>query len=136
MEFTKIMQISAAGMQAQNLRLRTIAENLANADTTSTTPGGDPFRRKLVTFKNAFDKALGVQTVKVDRVTTDKSDFEKAYDPQNPGADSTGYVLKPNVNPLIEVMDMRQAQRSYEANLNVIDVARTMATRTIDLLKG
>jgi flagellar basal-body rod protein FlgC len=136
MEFTKIMQISAAGMQAQNLRLRTIAENLANADTTSTTPGGDPFRRKLVTFKNAFDKALGVQTVKVDRVTTDKSDFEKAYDPQNPGADATGYVLKPNVNPLIEVMDMRQAQRSYEANLNVIDVARTMATRTIDLLKG
>lgn len=136
MEFTKIMQISAAGMQAQNLRLRTIAENLANADTTSNTPGGDPFRRKLVTFKNAFDKALGVQTVKVDRVTTDKSDFEKAYDPQNPGADSTGYVLKPNVNPLIEVMDMRQAQRSYEANLNVIDVARTMATRTIDLLKG
>jgi flagellar basal-body rod protein FlgC len=136
MEFTKIMQISAAGMQAQNLRLRTIAENLANADTTSTTPGGDPFRRKLVTFKNAFDKALGVQTVKVDRVTTDKSDFEKVYDPQNPGADSTGYVLKPNVNPLIEVMDMRQAQRSYEANLNVIDVARTMATRTIDLLKG
>jgi flagellar basal-body rod protein FlgC len=136
MEFTKIMQISAAGMQAQNLRLRTIAENLANADTTSTTPGGDPFRRKLVTFKNAFDKALGVQTVKVDRVTTDKSDFERVYDPQNPGADGTGYVLKPNVNPLIEVMDMRQAQRSYEANLNVIDVARTMATRTIDLLKG
>lgn len=136
MEFTKIAQISAAGMQAQNLRLRTIAENLANADTTASSPGGDPFRRKLVTFKNVFDKAVGVQTVKVDRVSTDKSDFEKQYDPQSPGADKDGYVLKPNVNPLIEVMDMRQAQRSYEANLSMIDVVRTMATRTIDLLKG
>ncbi|HEX9466623.1 MAG TPA: flagellar basal body rod protein FlgC [Alphaproteobacteria bacterium] len=136
MEFTKIAAISAAGMQAQNLRLRTIAENLANADTTASSPGGDPFRRKLVTFKNVFDKVLGVQTVKVDRVNTDKSDFEKTYDPKNPGADKDGYVLKPNVNPLIEVMDMRQAQRSYEANLSMIDVVRTMASRTIDLLKG
>ncbi len=136
MDFDKISQIAAAGMQAQNVRLRTIAENLANADTTSTTPGGDPFRRKLVTFKNAMDKAAGVQTVQVDRVTTDKSDFEKVFDPKSPAADKDGYVLKPNVNPLIEVMDMRQAQRSYEANLSVIDVTRTMASRTIDLLKG
>jgi len=136
MEFQKIMQISAAGMQVQNVRLRTIAENLANAETTSSTPGGDPFRRKLVTFKNAMDKAAGIRTVQVDKVTTDKADFEKVYDPKSPGADKDGYVLKPNINPLIEVMDMRQAQRSYEANLSVIDVARTMASRTIDLLKG
>ena len=135
MEFLKIMDISAAGMAAQSVRLRTIAENLANSETTSTSPGGEPFRRKQVTFKNIFDKAMGVQKVKIDKISTDKSEFEKKYDPKNPGADKDGYVLQPNVQPLIEVMDMRQAQRSYEANLNVIDVARTMASRTIDRLK-
>lgn len=136
MDFQKIMQISASGMNAQSVRLRTIAENIANSESTATTPGGDPYRRKLVTFKNEFDRALGVNEVKVDKVTTDSSQLEKRYDPQNPGADKDGYVLMPNVNPLIEMMDMRQAQRSYEANLSVIDVTRSMASNTVGLLKG
>jgi len=136
MDFSKIMQISASGMNAQSVRLRTIAENIANSESTSTTAGGDPYRRKLVTFKDVFDKSVGVNEVKIDKVTTDNSQFEKRYDPQNPGADKDGYVLMPNVNPLIEMMDMRQAQRSYEANLSVIDVTRSMASNTVNLLKG
>lgn len=136
MDFSTIQKISASGMQAESVRLRTIAENIANAESTSQTPGGQPFRRKLVTFKSEFDKALGVNEVKVDSVTTDKSQLEKRYDPENPGADKDGYVLMPNVNPLIEMMDMRQAQRSYEANLSVIDVTRSMAANTVNLLKG
>lgn len=136
MDFGKIMQISASGMQAESVRLRTIAENIANADSTATSPGGQPYRRKVVTFKTEFDKAMGVDEVKIDRVGTDNSQLEKRYDPQNPGADKDGYVLMPNVNPLIEMMDMRQAQRSYEANLSVIDVTRTMASNTVSLLKG
>lgn len=136
MDFNTIQKISASGMEAQSVRLRTIAENIANANSTATTAGGEPFRRKLVTFKSEFDKALGVEQVKVDRVTTDNSQFDRRYDPQNPGADKDGYVLMPNVNPLIEMMDMRQAQRSYEANLSVIDVTRTMESNTVNLLKG
>lgn len=136
MDLSKVMQISASGMQAQTVRLRTIAENLANAQSTSQTPGGDPYRRKLVSFKTVFDKTLGVPTVQVDKITTDKSDFEKRYDPQNPGADKDGNVLQPNVNSLVEIMDMRQAQRSYEANLSVIDVTKTMDSHTVDLLKS
>ena len=136
MDLAKVMQISASGMEAQTVRLRTIAENLANAESTSQTPGGDPYRRKLVTFKNAVDKAMGVTKVQIDRVMTDKSAFEKVYDPKNPAADRDGNVLMPNVNPLVEVMDMRQAQRSYEANLSVIDVTKSMQARTVDLLKG
>lgn len=136
MDFQKIMQISASGMNAQSVRLRTIAENIANSESTATTPGGQPYRRKLVTFKNEFDRAMGVNEVKIDKVATDNSQLEKRYDPQNPGADKDGYVLMPNVNPLIEMMDMRQAQRSYEANLSVIDVTRSMASNTVGLLKG
>jgi flagellar basal-body rod protein FlgC len=136
MDFSKIMQISASGMNAQSVRLRTIAENIANSESTATTAGGDPYRRKLVTFKDVFDKAVGVNEVKIDKVTTDNSQLEKRYDPQNPGADKDGYVLMPNVNPLIEMMDMRQAQRSYQANLSVIDVTRSMASNTVSLLKG
>ncbi len=136
MDLSKVMQVSASAMQAESMRLRTIAENIANADTTASTPGGEPFRRKTISFKNVFDKALGVDKVQVDKITTDPSQFEKRYDPNNPVADKDGYVQMPNVNPLVEVMDMRQAQRSYEANLNVIDMSRSMASHTIDLLKG
>ncbi len=136
MDFSKIMQISASGMNAQSVRRRTIAENIANSESTSTSPGGNPYQRKLVTFKDVFDKTAGVNEVKIDKLTTDNSQFEKRYDPQNPGADKDGYVLMPNVNPLIEMMDMRQAQRSYEANLSVIDVTRSMASNTVNLLKG
>jgi flagellar basal-body rod protein FlgC len=136
MDLAKVMQISASAMQAESLRLRTIAENIANADSLAETPGGSPFRRKQVTFKNFFDKELGANKVKVDKITTDKTEFQKRFDPQHPAADKDGYVLLPNVNPLIELMDMRQAQRSYEANLGVIDVSRSMIGRTIALLNG
>jgi flagellar basal-body rod protein FlgC len=136
MDLTKTLKVSAAGMQAQNARMRTIAENLANADSLAEAPGADPYRRKMLTFKNALDKATGVQLVRPDRVVRDQSDFQKRFDPNHPSADADGYVLAPNVNSLIEVMDMRQAQRSYEANLNVIEVAKTMLLRTIDILRG
>jgi flagellar basal-body rod protein FlgC len=136
MDLTKTLKVSAAGMEAQNARMRTIAENLANADSLGDAPGADPYRRKMVTFKNVLDKTTGVQLVRPDRVVRDQSEFQKRFDPNHPGADADGYVLAPNVNSLIEVMDMRQAQRSYEANLNVIEAAKTMLLRTIDLLRG
>ena len=136
MDLSKTLKISAAGMQAQNARMRTIAENLANADSVAETPGGDPYRRKMLTFKNVLDRASGVELVRPDKVIRDKSEFQKRFDPSHPGADADGYVQVPNVNSLIEVMDMRQAQRSYEANLSVIEVAKTMLLRTIDILRG
>jgi flagellar basal-body rod protein FlgC len=136
MDLSKTLKISAAGMQAQNARMRTIAENLANADSLAETPGADPYRRKMLTFKNILDRSEGVQLVRPDKVIRDKSEFQKRYDPSHPGADADGYVQAPNVNSLIEVMDMRQAQRSYEANLSVIEVAKTMLLRTIDMLRG
>lgn len=136
MDLTKTLKISAAGMQAQNARMRTIADNLANADSLAESPGADPYRRKVLTFKNVLDRTSGVQLVEPNKVIRDKSDFQKRFDPSHPAADADGYVLAPNVNSLIEVMDMRQAQRSYEANLSVIEVAKTMLLRTIDILRG
>ena len=136
MDISKVMLISASGMSAQTMRLRTIAENLANADSLGETPGANPYARKTVTFKNVMDKSLGANTVKVDKINKDPSAFQKRFDPQHPAADKDGYVLTPNVNSLIELMDMRQAQRSYEANLSVIEVSKTMVSRTIDLLRG
>ena len=128
-------QIAAKGMKAQATRLRVISENLANADSTSETPGGEPYRRKLVTFRNQLDKELHADTVKVRRIYNDRSKLPLKYDPTHPGANATGYVLQPNVNPLIEMMDMREAQRSYEANMNVISTSRQMVAKTLDLLK-
>jgi len=136
MDISKTLKISAAGMQAQSARMRTIAENLANADSLAETPGGEPYRRKVLTFKNELDRASGVELVHADRVIRDRSEFQKRFDPTHPAADAEGYVLAPNVNSLIEVMDMRQAQRGYEANLSVIEVAKTMILRTIDILRG
>jgi flagellar basal-body rod protein FlgC len=136
MDLSKTLKISASGMQAQNARMRTIAENLANADSLAETPGADPYRRKMVTFKTVLDRASGVELVRPDRVVRDKSDFQKRFDPNHPAADADGYVQAPNVNSLIEVMDMRQAQRGYEANLSVIEVAKSMILRTIDILRG
>ena len=136
MDLSKTLKVAAAGMQAQNARMRTIAENLANADSLAETPGAEPYRRKMLTFKNALDRATGVELVRADKVIRDKSDFQKRFDPSHPAADAEGYVMAPNVNSLVEVMDMRQAQRSYEANLSVIEVAKTMLLRTIDILRG
>ena len=135
MDLTKTLQIAAAGMRAQGFRLRIVAENMANANSTATEPGGDPYRRRMVTFKNALDRQLGIVTVQVDKVVTDDAEFEKDFDPNHPAADATGYVKMPNVNSLIEITDMREAQRSYEANLKVLEAARGMLQRSVDLLR-
>lgn len=130
----KTLSISAAGMQAQGTRLRVIAENIANANSMATESGGQPYRRQIVTFRNELDRAIGLDTVQVHEVRPDLSNFGQRFDPNHPAADENGYVLTPNVNTLIEMMDMREAQRSYEANLNVIRNAKSMLMSTIDLL--
>ena len=135
MDIDKALSISARGMDVQTTRLRVIAENLANQDTTGSTPGADPYRRKTVTFQNAFDQQLGTQAVRLKAVGRDQSEFQLRYDPSNPAANAEGYVKLPNVNSLVEVMDMREAERSYNANLSVMQATRSMLTRTIDLLK-
>ena len=135
MDISKALAVSARGMDAQTARLRIIAENLANQDTTGSTPGADPYRRKVVTFENRMDQAAGTETVRVKRIGPDQSPLPQRYDPSHPAANSDGYVRTPNVNSFIEVMDMREAQRSYSANLNVLEATRSMLTRTIELLK-
>lgn len=135
MGFEKSLILSAAALKAQGDRLRVIAENLANSKSTADTPGGDPYQRRIVTFKNVLDRENGINTVKVDRVRKDKTEFPLKYDPTNPGANKDGYVKMPNINTLVELMDMREAQRSYEANLNMIEVSKSMLARTLDLLR-
>lgn len=135
MQLSDTLKISAAGMKAQGDRLRIVAENIANADSTSETAGGDPYRRKTVQFKNVLDREMGLETVKVVRRGYDQSDFRKKYDPSHPAADKQGYVLLPNVSTLVEMIDMREARRGYEANLNVIEVSKAMLTRTLELLR-
>jgi flagellar basal-body rod protein FlgC len=135
MDLMESLMISAAGMRVQGERLRVVAENISNADSVSEVPGGDPYRRKTISFRNALDRELGLETVQVQKVGLDQSDFKIKYDPGNPAADAKGYVKLPNVNALIEMTDMREAQRSYEANLRAIEVARTMLQRTIDLIR-
>jgi flagellar basal-body rod protein FlgC len=126
--------IAVSALRAQQARMRIIAENLANANSTSKTAGGDPYRRQAPVFQ-AIAMPDGGTGVKMARAVPDKSPFNSAFDPSNPSADATGYVKTPNVDPLIEAMDMRDAQRAYEANLNVIETSRSMAQRTLDLLK-
>lgn len=136
MDLSSLLKVSAAGMDAQGTRMRAIAENLANADATPSKPGEEPYKRKLVSFRNVLDREAGMRLLKADRVTTDKKEPQLRYDPSNPAADDKGYVKMPNVNSMIEIMDMRQAQRSYEANLGVIEIAKNMIARTIDILRG
>jgi flagellar basal-body rod protein FlgC len=131
----KAMIISASGMKAQGTRLRVIAENLANANSMGKTAGGDPYRRKIVNFKSELDRKLGVATVAVTRVSVDPRDFPLRSDPGHPAANAEGYVKLPNVNPLLEMSDMREAQHSYEANLGVIEAAKGMLSRTVELLR-
>ena len=136
MDFLKSMAIAASGLKAQSGRMRVIAENIANAESTAQRPGANPYRRKIPTFKSEMDRALEAQTVAMGRVQTDRSDFRTKYEPGHPAADANGYVKYPNVNSLVEMTDMREAQRSYEANLNVIGATRRMIQRTIDLLRS
>lgn len=131
---TTTQSIAVSALRAQQARMRIIAENLANANSTSKTPGGDPYRRQAPVFQ-AVDVGGGAKGVKMSRAVPDRTPFNSTYDPSNPSADATGYVKTPNVDPLIEAMDMRDAQRAYEANLNVIETARSMDARTLDILK-
>ena len=135
MDIIKAMKISAAGMKAQSVRLRTIAQNIANADSLPTAPGEEPYTRKIVTFKNELDRNVGTELVKVNRITSVKTQFEKRLDLTHPAADVDGYVDIPKVDSLVEMMDMRAAQRSYEANLSVIEVSKGMLQGTISLLR-
>ena len=134
-ELGNAIDVSASGLRAQALRMRVIAENLANSDSVAATPEGDPYRRRVATFAAEVDRASGATQVAVKSIDADKSAFGRIYQPGNPAADGAGYVEQPNVNPLIEAADMKAAQRSYEANLNAIESARGMTMRTIDLLK-
>lgn len=135
-DFLSSLKIAATGLHAQTSRMRIIAENLANADSAGKTPDDDPYRRKIPTFRTVMDKEAGGEIVKIGRIAYDQSDFNMRYEPGHPAADAGGYVKYPNVNSLIESMDMRQAQRSYEANLNVVTVTRQMLGATLDVLKG
>lgn len=133
-DIMRTLDIAASGMKAQSDRLRVVAENIANANSTGNTPGAVPYRRKVLSFKTVLDKELGIEKVAVDKIGTDNSGFDKKFDPNHPAADAEGYVLVPNVNPMVEMVDMREAQRGYEANLNVIEVSKSMLQQTINLL--
>ena len=136
MDFVKTLSIAASGLRAQAGRMRIISENIANADSTPSSPGADPYRRKVPTFTTELDRSLNARVVTMGKVQTDQSDFRLKYEPGHPAADANGNVKYPNVNSLVEMTDMRDAQRSYEANVNVIGATRRMIQRTIDILKA
>jgi flagellar basal-body rod protein FlgC len=135
-DFLSSLKIAATGLHAQTARMRIIAENLANADSAGKTPTDEPYRRRVPTFQAVMDADAGGEVVKIGRVAYDPTSFQERYEPGHPAADARGYVKYPNVDPLVEAMDMREAQRSYEANLNVVTVTRQMLGRTLDILKG
>lgn len=135
MDLVNSLHIAASGMKAQSDRLRVVSENIANADSLPTRPGEDPYRRKVISFRSELDRELGADKVEVYKYGYDKSDFKKKYDPGHPAADAEGYVLTPNVNTVMEMVDMREAQRGYEANLNMIEVSKGMLQRTVDMLR-
>jgi flagellar basal-body rod protein FlgC len=135
-DFARSMRIATSGLRAQAGRMRVLSENIANADSTAPAAGGDPYRRKVPTFSSALDRTLDAKVVTLGKIKTDSSAFRVKYEPTNPSADATGNVKYPNVNPLVEMTDMRDAQRSYEANLNIISATRRMIQRTLDILKA
>ena len=135
-DFTRSMSIATSGLRAQAGRMRVISENIANADSTAQTAGGDPYRRKVPTFSSALDRTLDAQVVALGRIRPDQSSFRIKHEPGNPAADASGNVKYPNVNAMVEMTDMRDAQRSYEANLNIISATRRMIQRTLDILKS
>ncbi|SRR5690606_1068895 len=130
------MKVAASGLEAQSTRIRIVSENLANARSTGDVPGADPFRRKTVTFAAELDRASGASLVEVERLGFDEGDFSTEYDPGNPAANAEGIVKMPNVNMLVEMADMREANRSYEANLQSIKQSRDLISATIDLLRA
>lgn len=134
-DLTISADIAASGMKAQAERLKVISQNMANADSVSVEKGKAPYRRQVVSFANYVDNKTGAEKVKVDKIVKDMSPFEKKYDPHHPAADKQGYIELPNVNPLVEMMDMKEAQRVYEANLNMLKTAREMNNSVLDILK-
>lgn len=136
MDFFKTLAVAASGLHAQAGRMRIISENIANADSTASTSGGDPYRRKIPTFETEFNRTLGVDEVALGKVQGDQSAFRIKHEPGHPAADQNGDVKYPNVNALVEMTDMREAQRSYQANINVVTATRRMIQRTIDILKA
>ena len=135
MDFLKTISVAASGLRTQAGRMRIIAENIANADSTAQTPGADPYRRKITTFQRRFDRELDASLVDLGRVQRDAGAFKTSFEPGHPAADARGEVKLPNVDTMIESMDMREAQRSYEANLNLVTATRRMIARTIDILR-
>src|SRR5450756_3213371 len=131
-DFARSMGIATSGLRAQAGRMRVISENIANADSTAPTAGGDPYRRKVPTLSAALDRTLDAQVVSLGKIRPDSTAFRVKHEPGNPAADAAGNVKYPNVNPLIEMTDMRDAQRSHEANLNIISATRRMIQRTLD----
>ncbi|GAB5429645.1 MAG: flagellar basal body rod protein FlgC [Devosia indica] len=136
MDFNSSLRIAATGLHAQTARMRVIAENIANADSAGKAPGDEPYRRRIPTFQASYDAEVGGRVVEIGRLAYDMSEFSSRYEPGHPAADESGFVQYPNVNTLVETVDMRQAQRSYEANLNVVTVTRQMLGRTLDILRG
>lgn len=134
MDLVKSLHIAASGMKAQSDRLRIVSENIANADSVGKFPGDQPYRRKTISFESQLDHAMGIEKVKVSDYGVDDTQFHRKYDPSHPAADNQGYILLPNVNPMLEMMDMREARRGYEANMNIIEVSKSMLQQTIGLL--
>jgi len=135
MDLDRALSISAAGMAAQSTRLRVVAENIANRDSTGQSPGAEPYRRKTVSFTSRLDRSLGAETLRVARIGKDQRDFPERFEPGHPAADARGYVKTPNVDSLVENMDMREANRSYSANLAVLETTRGMLMRAIETLR-
>jgi len=136
MDFLKSIAVAASGLRAQAGRMRIISENIANADTAAASGGAEPYRRRVPTFKTEIDRTLDAPVVMLGRIRTDPSEFRIKHEPGHPAADANGNVKYPNVNSLIEMTDLREAQRSYEANINVIGASRRMIQRTIEILKS
>ncbi len=136
MDLLKTMEVSASGMNAQGQRMRVISENLANKDSVGRTAEEDPYRRKTLSFKNVLDREQGITKVAVGNISEDKGEFDLKYNPSHPAANEDGYIKVPNVNSLVEIMDMKETQRSYQANLGVIDASKKMIMRTLDILRS
>jgi flagellar basal-body rod protein FlgC len=136
MDFLKSIQVAVSGLKAQSGRMRVISENIANADSVPQTPGAEPYRRKVPTFERRFDRELEAETVRMGKIARDQGAFNTRFEPGHPAADRQGYVRMPNVNSTIESMDLREAQRSYEANINVVTSTRRMIQRTLDMLRS
>jgi flagellar basal-body rod protein FlgC len=135
MDLVDSVHISAAGLGAQSARLKVVAQNIANAESVGTRTGQQPYRRQTISFKEVMDKETGIKMVTPDKIGKDSSDFTKRYEPTNPEADPQGYVMYPNVNTMVEMVDMREARRGYEANLNVIEASKSMFSDTLNLIR-